>query len=60
MQQGRTLLSWSAVAICSRRATANDSVRRITADNIGMLATMMNALALADVFQRGWSADQGD
>ena len=29
---------------------ANDSVRRITADNIGMLATMMNALALADVF----------
>lgn len=29
---------------------ANDSIQRITGDNIGMLATMMNALALADVF----------
>lgn len=29
---------------------ANDSIQRVTADNIGMLATLMNALALADVF----------
>ena len=29
---------------------ADDSIQRITGDNIGMLATMMNALALADVF----------
>ena len=28
---------------------ANDSIQRITGDYIGMLATMMNALALADV-----------
>lgn len=29
---------------------AGSGVERVTADNIGMLATMMNALALADVF----------
>lgn len=29
---------------------ASESVQRVTADNIGMLATMMNAVALADVF----------
>jgi len=29
---------------------AGGGVRRVTADNIGMLATMMNAVALADVF----------
>lgn len=29
---------------------ANASIQRITGDNIGMLATVMNALALADVF----------
>ena len=29
---------------------ANESIQRVTADNIGMLATLMNALALADVF----------
>ena len=29
---------------------ANESIQRITADNMGMLATMLNALALADVF----------
>lgn len=29
---------------------ANDAIQRVTGDNIGMLATMMNALALADVF----------
>ncbi len=29
---------------------AGETVQRVTADNIGMLATMMNALALADVF----------
>lgn len=29
---------------------AGNGVERVTADNIGMLATMMNALALADVF----------
>lgn len=29
---------------------ANDSIQRITGDYIGMLATMMNALATADVF----------
>lgn len=29
---------------------ANDSIQRVTADNIGMLATLMNALALTDVF----------
>ncbi len=29
---------------------ANDSIQRVTADNVGMLATLMNALALADVF----------
>lgn len=29
---------------------ANESVQRITADNMGMLATVLNALALADVF----------
>jgi len=29
---------------------AGGGVQRVTADNIGMLATMMNALALADVF----------
>lgn len=29
---------------------AKGGVQRVTADNIGMLATMMNALALADVF----------
>ncbi len=29
---------------------ANQSIQRITADNMGMLATMLNALALADVF----------
>lgn len=29
---------------------AGGGVERVTADNIGMLATMMNALALADVF----------
>lgn len=28
----------------------NESIQRITADNMGMLATMLNALALADVF----------
>ncbi len=29
---------------------AHDGVQRVTADNIGMLATLMNGLALADVF----------
>ena len=29
---------------------ANDAIQRITGDYVGMLATMMNALALADVF----------
>ena len=29
---------------------ANELIQRVTADNIGMLATLMNALALADVF----------
>lgn len=29
---------------------ANDSIQRITGDNVGMLATVMNALTLADVF----------
>lgn len=29
---------------------AGESIQRVTADNIGMLATLMNALALADVF----------
>lgn len=29
---------------------ANKSIQRVTADNVGMLATLMNALALADVF----------
>ncbi len=29
---------------------ANSSIQRITGDNVGMLATMMNALTLADVF----------
>jgi uridylate kinase len=29
---------------------AGSSIQRVTADNIGMLATLMNALALADVF----------
>lgn len=29
---------------------AGETVQRVTADNIGMLATMMNALALTDVF----------
>lgn len=29
---------------------ANDSIKRITGDYVGMLATMMNALTLADVF----------
>ncbi len=29
---------------------ADQAIQRITGDNIGMLATMMNALALADVF----------
>lgn len=29
---------------------AGKSIQRVTADNIGMLATLMNALALADVF----------
>lgn len=29
---------------------ASSSIQRVTADNIGMLATLMNALALADVF----------
>lgn len=29
---------------------AGGGVRRVTADNIGMLATMMNGLALADIF----------
>jgi uridylate kinase len=29
---------------------ANESIQRVTADNIGMLSTLMNALALADVF----------
>lgn len=29
---------------------AGGGVRRVTADNVGMLATVMNALALADVF----------
>lgn len=29
---------------------ANQSIQRVTADNVGMLATLMNALALADVF----------
>lgn len=28
-------------------------IKRVTADNIGMLATMMNALALSDVFNAG-------
>ncbi len=30
---------------------ADESIQRITGDNIGMLATMMNALALQDVFR---------
>lgn len=30
---------------------SGDGVQRVTADNIGMMATMMNALALADVFE---------
>lgn len=30
---------------------ANESIQRITADNMGMLATMLNALALQDVFK---------
>lgn len=29
---------------------AGESIQRVTADNIGMLATLMNGLALADVF----------
>ena len=29
---------------------ANESIQRVTADSVGMLATLMNALALADVF----------
>lgn len=29
---------------------ANESIQRITGDNVGMLATVMNALTLADVF----------
>lgn len=29
---------------------ANEDIQRVTADNIGMMATLMNALALADVF----------
>lgn len=29
---------------------ANDAIQRITGDNVGMLATIMNALTLADVF----------
>ena len=29
---------------------ADESIQRVTADNIGMLATLMNALALTDVF----------
>lgn len=29
---------------------ANDKIQRVTADNIGMLSTLMNALSLADVF----------
>lgn len=29
---------------------ANEKIQRVTADNIGMLSTLMNALALADVF----------
>lgn len=29
----------------------NESIQRITADNMGMLATMLNALALQDVFK---------
>lgn len=29
---------------------ANDKIDRVTADNIGMLSTLMNALALSDVF----------
>lgn len=29
---------------------ANESINRVTADNIGMLATLMNALALSDTF----------
>lgn len=29
----------------------NDSIQRITGDNMGMLATMLNALALQDVFK---------
>lgn len=29
---------------------AGGSIQRVTADNVGMLATLMNALALADVF----------
>lgn len=30
---------------------AGSGVQRVTADNIGMMATMMNAIALADVFE---------
>lgn len=30
---------------------AGNGVQRVTADNIGMMATMMNAIALADVFE---------
>lgn len=30
---------------------AGNGVQRVTADNIGMMATMMNAVALADVFE---------
>lgn len=29
---------------------AGETIQRVTADNVGMLATLMNALALADVF----------
>jgi uridylate kinase len=30
---------------------AGHGIRRVTADHIGMLATMMNALALTDIFE---------
>jgi uridylate kinase len=33
---------------------AHGGVQRVTADNIGMLATLMNGLALVDVFNANW------
>lgn len=44
------VITTGAGNIMRGRDFANDSVRQVTADNMGMLAIVINALALADVF----------